>query len=73
MSKKDICDEVLEQAGKAMLVQKHQGEGIENQLSKIQSSLNNLSEINMDNLDNLDLLIMQAELLCEEQCIDTSD
>lgn len=73
MSKKDICDELLEEAGKAMLVQKHQGQAIENQLSKIQSSLNNLSEININNLDNLDLLIMQAELLCEQRGIDTSN
>ncbi|MFD3447116.1 hypothetical protein ACFDTO_21175 [Microbacteriaceae bacterium 4G12] len=73
MSKKDICDELLEQARKAMLVQKHQGQAIDNQLSKIQSSLHNLSEINADNLDNLDLLMMQAELLCEQQGIDTSN
>ena len=73
MCKKDICDELLEQAGKAMLVQNHQGQAIENQLSKIQSSLNNLSEINTNNIDDLDLLIMQAELLCEQQGIDGSD
>lgn len=30
MPKKDICDELLEQAGKAMLVQKHQGQAAQN-------------------------------------------
>lgn len=73
MCKKDICDELLEQAGKAMLVQNHQGQAIENQLSRIQSSLNNLSEININNIDDLDSLIMQAELLCEQQGMDLSD
>ena len=67
MSEKYIDDKLLEEAGQAMLAQKHQQQGIENQLSKIQASLNNLTEINDDNLDNLDLLIMQAEALCEQQ------
>jgi len=73
MPKKHISDEILEQAGKAMLVQKHQGQAVQNQLGKIQSSLVDLSEINLDNLDNLDLLIMQAEALCEREGIDTSN
>lgn len=67
MSEKYIDDELLEQAGQVMLVQKHQEQDIEKQLSKIQVSLNNLSGINDDNLDNLDLLIMQAEALCQQQ------
>lgn len=73
MSKKNIRDELLKQAGKAMLVQKHQGQAVENQLYKIQSSLDSLSEINIDNMDNLDLLIKQAELLCEQEGIDPSN
>lgn len=69
MPKKDISDELLEQAGKAMLVQKHQEQAIGNQVSKFQSAINSLSEINMDNSNNLDLLIQQAELLCEQKGI----
>lgn len=67
MSPKYKDDELLEQAGQAMLAQKYQKQDIEKQLGKIQTSLNNLSEINDDNLDNLDLLIMQAEALCQQQ------
>lgn len=48
MSEKYIDDELLEQAGQVMLVQKHQEQDIEKQLSKIQVSLNNLSGINME-------------------------
>ncbi|MFL0248069.1 hypothetical protein [Candidatus Clostridium stratigraminis] len=73
MPKKDISEELIEQSGKAMLVQKHQGQAIGNQVSKIQSAINSLSEINMDNLDNLDLLIQQAEFLCEQNGIDTNN
>lgn len=70
MSQKNIDDKLLIEAGQSMLVQKHQQKNIENQLSKIQSSLDSLSQINSDNLDNLDLLIMQAEALCEKQGLD---
>jgi hypothetical protein len=73
MPKKDISDELLEQAGKAMLVQKHQGQAVQNQLSIIQSAISSLSEINMDNLDDIDLLIQKAEFLCEQNGIDTSN
>lgn len=48
MSPKYIDDELLKQSGQAMLVQKHQEQDIEKQLSKIQVSLNNLSGINME-------------------------
>lgn len=73
MSPKYIDDELLKQSGQAMLVQKHQEQDIEKQLSKIQVSLNNLSGINDDNLDNLDLLIMQAEALCQQQGLDINN
>lgn len=73
MPQKHIKDEVLQQAAKSMLVQKHQGQAVEKQLGKINSSLNDLSEINNKNLDELDLLLMQAELLCQEQGLDTNN
>ncbi len=66
MSEQHNGDKLIKQAAQAMLVQKHQGQAIENQLGKIQSSLADLSDVNNDNLDNLDLLIAQAELLCKE-------
>ncbi|WP_300379458.1 hypothetical protein [Clostridium sp.] len=73
MSEKYIDDDLLKQAGQAMSGQKYQEQAIENQLNKIQGSLNNLSEINNDNLDNIDLLIMQAEALCQKQGLNTNN
>lgn len=71
--KKYISDTLLGEAGKSMLVQKHQREAVGKQLGKIQSSIDDLSQINSKNLDDLDLLIKQAEMLCETQGLDIND
>lgn len=73
MPEKYVGDEVIQQAGKAMLVQKQQGQVVANQVCKIQSSLNELSDINCNNLDKLDWLIMQAESLCEERGLNSNN
>lgn len=73
MPKKDLEDELLEQFGKSMLIQRHQEQTIENQVGKIHSSLDDLSDINSENLENLDYLIKQAELVCEEKGLNSED
>lgn len=73
MSKKCIKDELIQEAGNAMLVQNHQKKSVEKQLFKIESALNNLTEINIENTENLDDLIAKAEMVCEQQGIDTSN
>lgn len=71
MTDDDRKDETfMNSAGKAMLIQKHQKNEINEQLSKINHGMENLSELNSNNLDNLDALLMQAEQLCQEQNID---
>jgi len=72
MVKKEIGDDLLKQYGKVMTVQKHQRELAENQISEIQSSLEDLSKVNIKNIDELDELILQAESLCKQQKIDIS-
>lgn len=70
MSDNRIDEEFLNSAGKVMLVQEHQKSAVSNQLSQIDISMKSLSELNSSNLDDLDVLLMEAELLCQQQNID---
>ena len=70
MAKKEISNQSLNKAGKAMLVQKHQKFSVEGQLGKIESSLEDLSKMNTQNLDTLDSLLLQAESLSARQGIE---
>ncbi|MBC3887446.1 hypothetical protein GH810_03895 [Acetobacterium paludosum] len=70
MSDKRIDEEFINNAGKVLLVQKHQKTDVNNQLSQINISLEHLSELNSNNLENLDVILMEAELLCQQQNIE---
>ncbi len=70
MSDKRIDEELINNAGKVLLVQEHQKTEVDNQLSQINVSLEHLSELNSNNLKNLDDLLMEAELLCQQQNIE---
>ncbi|MBC3898518.1 hypothetical protein GH811_02660 [Acetobacterium malicum] len=70
MSDNRMDDEFLNSAGKVMLVQEHQKNAVNNQLSQIDISMKNLSELNSSNLNDLDVLLMEAERLCQQQNID---
>ena len=69
--KKQINDQILTNAGKAMEVQKHQQNLVKTQLGKIDQSLDTLSKINSQNDLDLDKLIRQAELLSQQQGIES--
>jgi len=70
MSDNRMDEDFINNAGKAMLVQEHQKTAVSNQLSQIDISMKNLAELNSSNLDDLDVLLMEAELLCQQQNID---
>lgn len=73
MGNKQIDNDLLIEAAEAILVQRHQGQAAERQVDEIYLSLNSLNDINTNNINNLDTLIMEAEKLCAEQGIDTSN
>jgi hypothetical protein len=70
--KKEIKDELINNAGNAMKIQKHQQQAVQNQLASIGKSIDHLSDINQKNADDLDDLLLQAELLCLQQGMNTS-
>lgn len=69
----NIDDSTIDEAGKALAVQAHQRETVENQLVKTSKTLDTLAEINDKNLSDLDALLLQAERLCSQRGLDTAE
>ncbi len=61
----NIDNKVIDEAGKALVVQAHQEKNIEDQLVKVSEALGTLGKINDKNLSDLDMLLLQAEQLCD--------
>ncbi|MGV8907032.1 MAG: hypothetical protein ACOH15_10560 [Acetobacterium sp.] len=70
MSEKRMDKEFINNVGKVILVQEHQKTDVNNQLLQVNVSLEHLSELNSNNLKDLDVLLMEAELLCQQQNIE---
>ncbi|OPJ57788.1 hypothetical protein [Clostridium chromiireducens] len=62
----------MNEVGKSLLAQRKQMESAERQLVKASQEISNLGVLNDDNLSELDKLLMQAEMLCSAQGMDTS-
>jgi hypothetical protein len=60
----NINNQMINDAGKALLAQKNQMESAERQLVKASEAISNLGKLNDDNLSELDKLLLQAEQLC---------
>lgn len=73
MSNEKIDDKLMNDAGKALIVQSHQREAMENQLTKVSNVLSDLDKLNNSNLEMLDALLLQAENLCKQNGINTDD
>ncbi|OOM78814.1 hypothetical protein [Clostridium sp. BL-8] len=69
----NINNQMMDDAGKALLAQKNQMESVEKQLVKASEAISNLGKLNDDNLSDLDSLLLQAEQLCAANGIDTSE
>lgn len=72
MLHKKIGEKVLDEAGKALVVQANQRQAMENQLADVSLALKDLDKLNDSNLDELDALLLQAENLCMQNGIDTA-
>lgn len=68
----NIDNKKMDEAGKSLLAQRKQMENAERQLVKASHAISNLEVLNDDNLSEIDKLLMQAEMLCSAQGIDTS-
>lgn len=69
----NIDDKMFNDAGKSLLAQRNQMEAAERQLVMASQKISNLGELNDSNLSELDKLMLQAEMLCFEQGIDTNE
>lgn len=67
-----IDDSMIDEAGKALTVQAHQREKVENQLVKTSKAFDTLAGINDKNLSDLDALLLRAEQLCSQRGIDAA-
>lgn len=70
--KDNIDNKKMDESGKSLLVQRKQMESVERQLVKVSKEISSLGKLNDDNLSELDKLLLQAETLCSNQGIDTS-
>ena len=70
MSKRYISNNMLDEAGKAMVVQDNQQKQVQDTLVHLQEVIDELSNINDENLEDLDSLLKMAELMCLEKGID---
>ena len=68
----NIYNQMVNEAGKSLLAQRNQMENAERQLVKASQEISNLEVLNDENLSELDKLLLQAEMLCSTQGIDTS-
>lgn len=68
-----MTNEKIDEAGRALVVQSHQREAMENQLTKASTALSDLDQLNNSNSDALDALLLQVENLCKQNGMDTSD
>ena len=68
----NIYNQMVNEAGKSLLAQRNQMENAESQLVKASQEISNLEVLNDENLSELDKLLLQAEMLCSTQGIDTS-
>jgi hypothetical protein len=68
--KKRISKKMLEDAGKAYVVQKHQQQAVENVSLKMRKGLEDLSAINDNNLSELEVLLAQSEAMLGRRGID---
>ncbi|MGU8698523.1 hypothetical protein ACV3RM_05095 [Clostridium perfringens] len=70
MSKKNISNDKISEAGKVMLIQDNQKKKVQSALGDFQIGIDKLSNVNDENLNNLDLLIEMAESMCLDSGID---
>ncbi|GAA0119001.1 hypothetical protein ACV3P7_02610 [Clostridium perfringens] len=70
MSKKNISNDKISEAGKVMLIQDNQKKKVQSALGDFQIEIDKLSNVNDENLNNLDLLIEMAESMCLDSGID---
>lgn len=70
---KKIKDKMMNDAGKAYLVQYDQMRKTADRLAGLSNELDSLGDINDDNLDNLDILIVQANNMLNGKNVDLTD
>lgn len=73
MARKDVSNDMLNEAGKAILIQDNQQKKIQSALGDLQTGIDKLSNVNDENLDDLDLLLEMAESMCLDHGIDINN
>ena len=73
MARKDVRNDMLNEAGKAILIQDNQQKKIQSALGDLQTGIDKLSNVNDENLDDLDLLLEMAESMCLDHGIDINN
>jgi len=69
--KHGLSDKLVNEAGKANLVQKDQRQKVENMSGRIGKGLNDLASINDNNLSELEALLAQSEMMLQGKGIST--
>ena len=73
MARKDVSNDMFNEAGKAILIQDNQQKKIQSALGDLQTGIDKLSNVNDENLDDLDLLLEMAESMCLDHGIDINN